>query len=90
MTPSGGDDYGWLTTPQMIDALGLTKPRRPLILVTEFVGLLSWRRAAAGRWERLRVIGSVGDVRAPVLSGYSQVLPLMIGWMMATRVCRRG
>ncbi|SEK54011.1 chromate transporter [Roseovarius azorensis] len=33
---------GWLTTPQMIDALGLAETTPgPLILVTEFVGLLA-------------------------------------------------
>ena len=35
-------DFGWLTTPQMIDALGLAETTPgPLILVTEFVGALA-------------------------------------------------
>ena len=35
-------DYGWITTPQMIDALGLAETTPgPLILVTEFVALLA-------------------------------------------------
>ncbi len=36
------DTHGWLTTEQMIDALGLAETTPgPLILVTEFVGLLA-------------------------------------------------
>ena len=35
-------EFGWLTTPQMIDALGLAEPTPgPLILVTEFVAFLA-------------------------------------------------
>ncbi|WP_208349060.1 chromate efflux transporter [Pseudaestuariivita rosea] len=35
-------DYGWLTTAEMMDALGLAETTPgPLILVTEFVGLLA-------------------------------------------------
>lgn len=34
--------YGWLTTPQMMDALGLAETTPgPLILVTQFVGMLA-------------------------------------------------
>jgi len=39
-------DYGWLTTPQMMDALGLAETTPgPLILVTEFVGFLAGAQA---------------------------------------------
>ena len=42
-------DYGWLTTAQMMDALGLAETTPgPLILVTEFVGFLAG--AQAGGW----------------------------------------
>lgn len=42
MTQTVVDDRGWLTTPQMIDALGLAETTPgPLILVTEFVGFLA-------------------------------------------------
>ncbi|MEO9575675.1 MAG: chromate efflux transporter [Tateyamaria sp.] len=41
MTQAVVQDYGWITTPQMIDALGLAETTPgPLILVTEFVALL--------------------------------------------------
>ncbi len=44
---------GWLTTPQMIDALGLAETTPgPLILVTEFVGYLAGHRAG-GVWTGL-------------------------------------
>jgi chromate transporter len=49
MTQAVVTDYGWLTTPQMIDALGLAETTPgPLILVTEFVGLLAGM--AQGGW----------------------------------------
>jgi chromate transporter len=42
MTQTVVGDFGWLTTAQMIDALGLAETTPgPLILVTEFVGLLA-------------------------------------------------
>jgi chromate transporter len=42
-------DYGWLTTAQMMDALGLAETTPgPLILVTQFVGFLAG--AQAGGW----------------------------------------
>ena len=42
MTQTVVQDYGWLTTPQMMDALGLAETTPgPLILVTEFVGYLA-------------------------------------------------
>lgn len=42
-------DFGWLTTAQMMDALGLAETTPgPLILVTEFVGFLAG--AQAGGW----------------------------------------
>ncbi|SEQ83594.1 chromate efflux transporter [Thalassovita taeanensis] len=42
MTQAVVDDYGWLTLPQMIDALGLAETTPgPLILVTQFVGMLA-------------------------------------------------
>lgn len=42
MTQTVVSDYGWLTTEQMIDALGLAETTPgPLILVTEFVALLA-------------------------------------------------
>jgi chromate transporter len=42
MTQEVVTGYGWLTTPQMIDALGLAETTPgPLILVTQFVGFLA-------------------------------------------------
>jgi chromate transporter len=42
MTQTVVQEYGWITTPQMIDALGLAETTPgPLILVTEFVALLA-------------------------------------------------
>ncbi|MEM6942025.1 MAG: chromate efflux transporter [Pseudomonadota bacterium] len=42
MTQTVVQDYGWITTQQMIDALGLAETTPgPLILVTEFVALLA-------------------------------------------------
>ncbi|WP_415254990.1 chromate efflux transporter [Sulfitobacter sp.] len=42
MTQSVVQDHGWITTQQMIDALGLAETTPgPLILVTEFVALLA-------------------------------------------------
>ncbi len=42
MTQTVAEDYGWLTTEQMIDALGLAETTPgPLILVTEFVAYLA-------------------------------------------------
>lgn len=49
MTQTVVSEYGWLTTPQMIDALGLAETTPgPLILVTQFVGLLAGM--AQGGW----------------------------------------
>lgn len=42
MTQAVVQDYGWLTTAQMMDALGLAETTPgPLILVTEFVGVVA-------------------------------------------------
>jgi chromate transporter len=42
MTQTVVQDFGWLTTPEMMDALGLAETTPgPLILVTEFVGYLA-------------------------------------------------
>jgi chromate transporter len=42
MTQTLVQDYGWITTPQMIDALGLAETTPgPLILVTQFVAMLA-------------------------------------------------
>lgn len=42
MTQAVVETHGWLSTPQMIDALGLAETTPgPLILVTQFVGLLA-------------------------------------------------
>lgn len=49
MTQSVVTTHGWLTTPQMLDALGLAETTPgPLILVTEFVGYLAAHQA--GGW----------------------------------------
>jgi chromate transporter len=56
MTQTVVSDYGWISTPQMIDALGLAETTPgPLILVTEFVAMISglaqggiWLALAAG------------------------------------------
>ena len=49
MTQQVVTDFGWLTTAQMIDALGLAETTPgPLILVTQFVGFLAgWQQAGA-------------------------------------------
>ncbi len=45
MTQAVVGDLGWLTTPEMMDALGLAETTPgPLILVTEFVGILAGYR----------------------------------------------
>ena len=50
MTQTVVQDKGWLTLPQMIDALGLAETTPgPLILVTEFVGYLA-AYAQGGIW----------------------------------------
>lgn len=42
MTQAVVGDFGWLTTPQMMDALGLAETTPgPLILVTQFVGMIA-------------------------------------------------
>ena len=47
MTQEAVATYGWLTTDEMMDALGLAETTPgPLILVTEFVGFLAAERAA--------------------------------------------
>lgn len=49
MTQAVVQDFGWVTTPQMMDALGLAETTPgPLILVTEFVGFLAGH--AQGGW----------------------------------------
>ena len=48
MTQEAVATYGWLTTGEMMDALGLAETTPgPLILVTEFVGFLAAERAAS-------------------------------------------
>ena len=50
MTQTVVADFGWITTPQMIDALGLAETTPgPLILVTEFVALLAGFQSGRGR-----------------------------------------
>ncbi len=45
MTQTVVQDFGWITTPEMMDALGLAETTPgPLILVTEFVGILAGYR----------------------------------------------
>lgn len=49
MTQAVVTDYGWLSTAQMIDALGLAETTPgPLILVTQFAGILAG--TGAGGW----------------------------------------
>jgi len=46
MTQAVVGDFGWLTTPQMMDALGLAETTPgPLILVTQFVGMIAGAQA---------------------------------------------
>lgn len=46
MTQTVVADFGWLTTPQMMDALGLAETTPgPLILVTQFVGMMAGLQA---------------------------------------------
>jgi len=50
MTQSVVNTYGWLTTAQMMDALGLAETTPgPLILVTQFVGMMTGY-AQGGAW----------------------------------------
>lgn len=47
MTQTVVSDYGWITTPEMIDALGLAETTPgPLILVTQFVAVLAGVKAS--------------------------------------------
>lgn len=47
-------NFGWLTTEEMIDALGLAETTPgPLILVTEFVGFLAAAKASGSLWAGL-------------------------------------
>ncbi len=51
--------YGWLTAPEMADALGLAETTPgPLILVTEFVGFLAASRSTGGPPDLL--LGALG------------------------------
>ncbi len=57
MTQTVVQDYGWLTTPEMMDALGLAETTPgPLILVTEFVAYL----AGAGEGSKLLALAAAG------------------------------
>ncbi len=57
MTQTVVQDYGWLTTAQMMDALGLAETTPgPLILVTEFVAYL----AGAGAGSPLLALAAAG------------------------------
>jgi chromate transporter len=48
MAQQAVENYGWLTAPEMVDALGLAETTPgPLILVTQFVGFLAAFRAPA-------------------------------------------
>lgn len=50
MTQTVVQDHGWLSLPQMIDALGLAETTPgPLILVTQFVGTLAGHGQAGGQ-----------------------------------------
>jgi chromate transporter len=59
-------DFGWLTTAQMMDALGLAETTPgPLILVTEFVGFLAGAQAGGlGPGPRRSRRHALGDLRA--------------------------
>jgi chromate transporter len=58
MTQTIVSDKGWLSTAQMIDALGLAETTPgPLILVTEFVGILAGH--GAGGWGMAAAAGLV-------------------------------
>lgn len=57
MTQAVVETHGWLSTPQMIDALGLAETTPgPLILVTEFVGFLAGY-TEGGAWTGLAAAG---------------------------------
>lgn len=67
-------DHGWITTEQMIDALGLAETTPgPLILVTEFVALLAGF-AQAGPW---------GAVSAGVLTVWVTFTPCFLWIFLA-------
>ncbi|MEM6479980.1 MAG: chromate transporter, partial [Pseudomonadota bacterium] len=58
MTQTVVQDLGWITTDQMIDALGLAETTPgPLILVTQFVGVLAGH--AIGGWPLAIIAGLV-------------------------------
>jgi chromate transporter len=59
-------DFGWLTTAQMMDALGLAETTPgPLILVTEFVGFLAGAQAGGlGLGLAAAARDALGDLRA--------------------------
>lgn len=58
MTQAVVETHGWLSTPQMIDALGLAETTPgPLILVTEFVGVVAGH--AQGGWPLALAAGIV-------------------------------
>lgn len=58
MTQAIVTDYGWLSTAQMIDALGLAETTPgPLILVTQFAGILAGH--GAGGWPMAVAAGLV-------------------------------
>ena len=70
--PAVVQDFGWIATDQMIDALGLAETTPgPLILVTQFVGMLAgfFKSGPAGRW--LPGCWRFGSLSRPVSCGFS-------------------
>ena len=79
MTQEVVQTHGWITTPQMIDALGLAETTPgPLILVTQFVGHLAG--AAEG--------GTALAVLAGALTLWVTFVPCFV-WIFAGRASHR-
>jgi chromate transporter len=74
------EQYGWLTTPQMIDglALGETTPG-PLIMIVAFVGFLGgWNQMALGA-ESLAAAGIVGACIATFFTFLPSFVFILVG-----------
>lgn len=73
MTQTVVQDHGWVTTPQMIDALGLAETTPgPLILVTQFVAMLAG--FGHGGWMAMMLAG--------LLALYMTFMPCFL-WIFA-------
>ena len=92
MTQTVVDQYGWITTTQMIDALGLAETTPgPLILVTQFVAMLTGQMQGVWRWRWRREPSRSGPRLCPVFSGFFWPGLIWISWPrgpVSRRRCR--